>query len=385
MKTIAWLDRAIQKKLATSAIGFGMLSASAFAQYSITELGGLGGVYPSSPALVSEAYGINNSGQVVGYAFTTSGNKHAFLYSAGAMTDLGTLGGSSSQANGINNSGQVVGHAYLAGNASYHAFLYSGGGMADLGTLSGGINSDAYGVNRNGQVVGSSDQYAFQYSGGMMSYLTLGSGSWASGVNDQGQIVGVYEVSGTESAFLYNGTVATYLGHLGGGQSAATGINTNGQISGWSYLPGGSIYHAFVYSGGRMSDLGSLGGNFSAANAINDNGQLVGYSLTTAFAKHAFLYSGGVMLDLNTVTPSNSGWTLTSAQAINDKGQIVGYGTNPLGQTDAFLLTPIPEPSSGVLLVIVGIVLSFRLFGQHDNVVSFTFAQKEMLAKDEVS
>ena len=40
------------------------------------------------------------------------------------MTDLGTLGGIDSQANGINDSGQVVGFLYLGGN-DYHAFIYS--------------------------------------------------------------------------------------------------------------------------------------------------------------------------------------------------------------------------------------------------------------------
>jgi hypothetical protein len=63
---------------------------------------------------------------------------------------------------------------------------------------------------------------------------------------------------------------------------------------------------------------------------------------------HAFLYSGGVMTDLNTLIDPTSGWVLQTAQAINDSGQITGYGIIG-GQTHAFLLTPIPEPSSVVL------------------------------------
>ncbi len=56
------------------------------------------------------------------------------------------------------------------------------------------------------------------------------------------------------------------------------------------------------------------------------------------------------MTDLNNLINSTSGWTLGSACGINDLGQIVGYGLNSLGQNHAFLLTPIPEPSTFALL-----------------------------------
>ena len=54
---------------------------------------------PSTPA-----------GEVVGWsAYDASGDMHAFLYSNGKMTDLGTLGGACSYGYGINASGEVVG------------------------------------------------------------------------------------------------------------------------------------------------------------------------------------------------------------------------------------------------------------------------------------
>jgi probable HAF family extracellular repeat protein len=58
------------------------------------------------------------------------------------------------------------------------------------------------------------------------------------------------------------------------------------------------------------------------------------------------------MIDLNTLVPTDSSWILEAANGINDNGQIVGYGTNPSGQTDAYLLTPVPEPGTGAFLAL---------------------------------
>ncbi len=86
-------------------------------QYSITDLGTLGGDY-------SFANGINNRGQVVGYSATASGTQHAVLWEDGQMTDLGTLSGREyGVASGINSRGQVVGYSTTA-LGEVHAVLW---------------------------------------------------------------------------------------------------------------------------------------------------------------------------------------------------------------------------------------------------------------------
>ena len=65
----------------------------------------------------------------------------------------------------------------------------------------------------------------------------------------------------------------------------------------------------------------------------------------------AFLYSGGVVTDLNSMISTDSGWLLKTADDINDMGQIVGTGRLN-GSNRMFLLTPIPEPTTILLLAI---------------------------------
>lgn len=206
------------------------------------------------------AYGINNSAQVVGSGSTTQdyfAPVHALLYSNGATTDLGTLGGTSSTAYAINDSGQIVGISSLATNGVSHAFLYNNGSMQDLGTL-GGTYSSAFGINANGLVVGSSTT-----------------------------------VADAMHAFLYNNGTMTDLGLLAGmSSSRANGINGNGQIVGNSSDAAGNS-RAFLYSNGSIIDLNALlaadsGWTLQSASAINEAGQIVGTGIING-EQHAFL------------------------------------------------------------------------------------------------
>jgi probable HAF family extracellular repeat protein len=89
------------------------------------------------------------------------------------------------------------------------------------------------------------------------------------------------------------------------------------------------------------------------ARDMSDN-QIIGFSEIDNGDWHAFLWENGVMQDLNDLIPEGTGWTLTAARMINDDGLIVGYGTLG-GEQRAFLLTPIPEPAT-MLLVGTGLV-----------------------------
>jgi len=343
--------------------------------YLLTDLGNLGGNY-------SEAHGLNDQGQVVGYSSNTNGQARAFLYTDGNMQDLGTLGGNYSIALGINKRGEIVGNS-RTNNAYdfFHAFRYFNGVIQDIGTL-GGDYSSANAINDDGFIVGESHtssnaaRHPFLYTNGSMQDLgTLGAPlAGASGINASGEIVGTSQTSvnpDINHAFLYSGGLMQDLGTLGGNSSDAQGANDLGAVVGSSWTSNG-FYHPFLYSGGSMQDLGTLpGGDSGDAYDINNSGEIVGRSTADAASninQHAFLYSDGVMRDLNSLVVNLEGWELYEARAINEAGQIVCNGIHPSGKYGAFLLTPFLAP-----LIISNVTITPPVLPQEPAVFSFQF------------
>jgi probable HAF family extracellular repeat protein len=132
------------------------------------------------------------------------------------------------------------------------------------------------------------------------------------------------------------------LGTLGGANSGGYGINTGGEVTGFSDTRNGT--RAFLYSNGTMQDLGTLPTTngvplASLGYAINATGQVTGYSEIpeTNITDHAFLYSNGSMQDLGTLGPS--GTELNSeGYGINASGQVTGYAEIAPQVPHAFLV-----------------------------------------------
>jgi probable HAF family extracellular repeat protein len=328
------------------------------AKYTVTNLGALTG------AAFSVATAINDQGQVTGYWQMDGGFSHAFVYD-GSMHDLGPGQGAD-----INNLGQVTGFYSPAWNVT-HAFLYDGQ-MHDLGTLDDGDTYDSYGygINDQGQVTGFFEflfgERGFIHDGARQELGTLeGNYSGGRAINNQGHVTGSATTwhDNASRAFYYDGTMHD-LGTLGGTDSVGNSINDNGLITGQSYLVDDVLYHAFLYDG-TMHDLGTLGGTRSEGYGINNSGQVVGTSLVAGSGTtRAFLHESGTgMVDLNTLIDPALGWDLRVAYSINNPGQIVGIGVIR-DRPHAFLLTPVPEPSSGLLAVAAALLLGVACRGK---------------------
>jgi probable HAF family extracellular repeat protein len=341
-------------RYAIQVLCFLTLTASGLAQtYTITDLG-------NSDDWYSETHGMNSSGGVVGeFEVTNSISVGAFWFHDGSRTDLGHLAGTPyAIAWAVNTTNQIVGESNMGFDT--HAFLYTNGVMSDLGTLGGSFTggySSAHAINGSGQIVGESSTsfmsantiHAVLYNGTTKTDLGAIGGNYSSanGINSAGVVVGESDVvqAGVTNvhAFVYTNSPMKDLGTLGGAYSSAKGINDSATIVGESdeVISGVTYLRGFIYRNGSMTGLGTLGGNTSSASAINNSGMVVGYATDTNEVSCAFLYDGSNMINLLSRIPPGSPWTnLTSADVINDAGQIAGSGYLSDGSYHAYLLTP---------------------------------------------
>ncbi len=216
----------------------------------LTDLGTFASTY-------SEAFGVNASGQVVGEGCVNpTCFVHGLLWDGGAPVDLGTLvGGDASHARGINDDGTIIGDSEISSGGDSHAVTWDSGGIHDLGTLPDDTYSNGVAINAGGHATGRSGgrpgggSYSFFWDGSAMSEIPLmpgGSFLNTAALNASDQVVGLGDVyGGDQTAFLWESSTGqtidlnTLLPSGSGWQLAtATGINDDGQIVGYGYRGG---------------------------------------------------------------------------------------------------------------------------------------------------
>jgi len=328
---------------------------------------------------------INDHGQVVGdvdwraVMFDTTG--------AGNHIQLGTIMWASTSrhrgsANSINNSGQIVG--YERRDQVAYATLFDPTGQGDnidLGSPDS-EHSEAFCINDSGQILGLE---TYEQAGLVMTLLdATGAGNStplppfdASNVrlwrmNNSGQAVGWYSTADNPNslrAILYDpaglGGYVDLDPNPGRSGSAAAGINNLGQIVGRATHPPDNT-RATLFDptgGGDNVNLGVLGdwSNYSETTAINDRGEIVGWTMDRARRQHIpTIFTPDGPVDLNSLIDPSSYLTLTHASDINNNGWIIGLAEDPFSNLHAFLLKPVPEPGTLLLLGLGAVCLRRR-------------------------
>jgi probable HAF family extracellular repeat protein len=248
------------------------------------------------------------------------------------VSNLDSLGGTSSGGNSINDLNSVAGYSRLPGDQSRHAALWRNRSLLDLGTLGGPNSSVAWNVkNIRGIIVGISQtadpeprgeawsSSAFYGAPDNVGYINLGF------VWERGQMRGLPNFPGGNNGF-------------------ATGANNLRQVVGWAengveddacVSPQVFQFRPAMWRLGppdQIHDLPLIPGDTSgSATAINDFGQVVGISgicdqaIGRHTAKHAVLWENGGVIDIGNL---GAQWWNTPT-AINQRGDVVGFAGDP--------------------------------------------------------
>jgi len=248
------------------------------------------------------------------------------------VSNLDTLGGTSSGGNSINNQTWVAGYSRLAGDQTRHAALWRSGLLSDLGTLGGPNSSVTWNVkNTEGVIVGISQTADPEPLGEFWSSSAFYGAPFNIGFINLGFVWEQNQMRGLPN-------------FPGGNNGFATGANNLRQAVGWAendihdptcVSPQVLQFRPAMWTLGppdQIQDLPLISGDTSgAATAINDNGQIVGISgicdqaIGRHTAKHAVLWENGGVTDLGNL---GAEWWNTPT-AINQRGDIVGFAGDP--------------------------------------------------------
>jgi probable HAF family extracellular repeat protein len=259
---------------------------------------------------------------------------------------------------GINDSGQVVGY-YLDHNRKTHGFLLHDGIYSTI-DVPDAVETQVFGINDSGDIVG---VFREPDRDGLIGFLMTGDAfhviyvpdsfeTIPHAINDAGQIVGEYtslDFSGTHG-FLFNQDSFTPIDTpfvpnpfltVGGHLTIASGINTQGQVVGITRRDEVQPYTSFVEMNGNFIPIAFGSANtpypLLLAHGINSDAEIVGEkTVRTAdgsFSSLGFFRAGAN--DLEFGVPNSVG---TEFRGINNFGQIVGTYDN--GGTHSFLATP---------------------------------------------
>jgi YVTN family beta-propeller protein len=261
----------------------------------------------------------------------------------------------------INNNGVVVG-LYVLPDGSTHAFSLTKGTFANIDVpFATSVIDWANGINDSGDIVGVFYDSTVHHDrgwllrGGVYTAIDYPAATLTTttGINNAGVIVGQYSTASGSGSFLWTAGTITPL-NCTCGTTTLTSINNSGMIAG--YYVNGTGTHGLEYSSGKFVTLDYPGTADTYFTSINDTGTLAGWFYDYSNSVYrGFKYAAGQYSAIKIPpAPYNSVVYL----AVNNSGQTVGatYNLNTAARGNGFFLSTgpyayVPEFNAGSVSV----------------------------------
>ena len=240
------------------------------------------------------AYDINNLGQITGVAYDSNHNAHGFVIDGKKFTLLDYSGATQgTYAFGINEKQDIVGN--YVDNSGKHGFIYSQGRYTTLDHPTG-YETNVTGINNSGLTVGNyrsgTGIYGFQYAQNTQTFSLINNpaaavgNSTVSNINDSAEVVGFTYKSAAKAFSYAKGVYSDFSHPYATAGTFAYGINNQQQIVGVYYDASG--VRSYLFDGKNFTTLSAPKSRSTTVNQINDLGQIVGF-FTDNLGNHAFM------------------------------------------------------------------------------------------------
>lgn len=237
---------------------------------------------------------LNDSDLAIGWCGGFRTSSTVFTWNGSTITELPKLGQWAESAD-INNAGQIVGFGTIGTNNNPFALMWDSAGVHALEIPDGVTNSGANEINENGVVVGAAGDgrrlwaERWDSAGAHALFTPEGMNSEAYGINENGETVG-YVVIGVDRVPCIWDRYGNFR-MLSDQPGIARWINNSGIIVGKLYTEDGTYARACYWDENGVHYLEQLGGIYGTACGINELGQIFGTSVTETGETHAVVWN----------------------------------------------------------------------------------------------
>jgi hypothetical protein len=265
-------------------------------------------VIGSKAATETDSYAINNDGVITGDFIDGRGIQHAMVLRKRQLTPF--------------KYGKCVRLAGTGGPAGF--------GINTAGTVAGWCTS------HSGIAIG----WTWSSAGFVDVNVPKALGTEATGINDNGDVVGLYfDSTGLQHGFLKkSGGKYQTIDVKNASSTAAWGINNSGVITVQATNSNG-LLDGYTYDGTKFKKVNVPGANQSIIHGNNSKGDIVYTYADSAGAQHGALRRLGVFYQLD--DPNGDGASGTRADGINDWHVIVGRYSPSDGSNHGFKAVPV--------------------------------------------